>query len=274
VLTKATETVSRSGVNNSNPYVDVNTVDAPAASTHPDGSQSTHPEAKARDALDALANDIDSGGNQSSLRDGSHSTHQEAKARDALDALATDIDSGGNQSTLRDVDLNSIDGPVPGDRVLREPTLAEKARAVVDEKTGEVLAKIHETSQTVQHEINEATQGLQKELNPDSHELARHSSEIRGAVTQHQVVGVLDGRTVTDIGWHKDPRTIPDPLIGGYTNGQVFTYIRRFNKVRKVPASRKISLLTGFYSLYSTFAQCLWRLRAALTSTKHGRRTT
>lgn len=243
----------------------MDTVDAHATGTYPDGHQSTHQEAKARDALDALATDLDSGGSQSprpeaNARDtpdahatgtypnGTQSTHQEVKARDALDALATEIDAGkidasGNQSTLRDVKVRSTEDtvPVPNDRVcLREPTLTEKARAVVDEKTGEVLAKIHGASQGLQHEINEATQGLQKELNPDSHELAHHNPTIRGAVTQHQVAGVLDGRAITDIGWHKDPTLIPDPLIRGYSNGEVFSYIRRFNKVSELAASCKI----------------------------------
>ncbi|KAB5518140.1 hypothetical protein GE09DRAFT_978386 [Coniochaeta sp. 2T2.1] len=111
--------------------------------------------------------------------------------------------------------------------VTREPTLTEKARAVVDEKTEPLRAR-----------INEATQGLQKELNPDSHELARENPAIRGAVTEHGAAG-MDGRAITDIGWHKDTALIPDPLIRGIPNGDLFSYIRRFNKdvfdVRSVP---------------------------------------
>jgi hypothetical protein len=101
----------------------------------------------------------------------------------------------------------------------REPTLTEKARAVVDEKTEEVRER-----------INEATQGLQKELNPDSHELAHDNPAIQGAVTDHAAVGA-EGR-VTDMGWHADTAMIPDPLIDGIPNGTVFSYIRRFNMVR------------------------------------------
>lgn len=152
---------------------------------------------------------------------------QETKARQALDALAADKAALDGTATERAHALG------------REPTLLEKASAVVDEKTGEVLAKIHEATHSLQQELDERTQGIQKELNPDSHGIARQNPTIQGAVTQHQIPGILDGRTITDIGWHKDPTMIPDPLIRGYTNGEVFSYVRRFNKdvfdVRSVP---------------------------------------
>ncbi|KAH8904517.1 hypothetical protein BR93DRAFT_899550 [Coniochaeta sp. PMI_546] len=129
-----------------------------------------------------------------------------------------------NQSTTYQ-DASTRDAVATGRAVDRQPTLTEKARAVVDGKTEEVRER-----------INEATQGLQKELNPDSHELARENPAIQGAVTQHAAVGT-DG--VTDIGWHMDTSTIPDPLIEGISNGAVFAFIRRFNKdvfdVRSVP---------------------------------------
>lgn len=112
---------------------------------------------------------------------------------------------------------------------MREPTLTEKARAVVNEKTEGVRDMINEKTEEVRARIDEATQGLQKELNPDSHELAHDNTAIQGAVTNHAAVGTA-GR-VTDIGWHMDTAMIPDPLIEGIPNGTLFSYIRRFNKV-------------------------------------------
>jgi hypothetical protein len=75
--------------------------------------------------------------------------------------------------------------------------------------------------------VDDSKERLRKEFNADSHELAHDTPEKRGAV---QIGGNLD--VVRDIGWHKPNALIPDPLIAGYTNGELFAYIRRFNKVR------------------------------------------
>ena len=60
-----------------------------------------------------------------------------------------------------------------------------------------------------------------------SHDLAR-APEIEGALQAHDAQ--INGH-VRDIGWHKANAEIPDPLIGGLSNGQLFAMIRRFNKV-------------------------------------------
>ncbi|KAK5188813.1 hypothetical protein LTR92_011175 [Exophiala xenobiotica] len=79
---------------------------------------------------------------------------------------------------------------------------------------------------------------LRKDLNADSHELAHQVPEVRGAV-QNAQPSSSNAEVVRDIGWHKAKVEIPDPLIGGYTNGELFQFIRRFNKdvfdVRAVP---------------------------------------
>jgi len=59
-----------------------------------------------------------------------------------------------------------------------------------------------------------------------SHDLAR-APEIEGALQAHDAQ--INGH-VRDIGWHKANAEIPDPLIGGLSNGQLFAMIRRFNK--------------------------------------------
>jgi hypothetical protein len=71
---------------------------------------------------------------------------------------------------------------------------------------------------------------LRKDLNADSHELAHQVPEVRGAVQTAQPSS-NNAEVVRDIGWHKANVEIPDPLIGGYTNGELFQFIRRFNKV-------------------------------------------
>jgi hypothetical protein len=77
--------------------------------------------------------------------------------------------------------------------------------------------------------VDDSKEKLRKEFNADSHELAHDTPENRGAV---QVGGNLG--VVRDIGWHRPNAEIPNPLIAGYTNGELFAYIRRFNKVRNL----------------------------------------
>jgi hypothetical protein len=71
---------------------------------------------------------------------------------------------------------------------------------------------------------------LRKDLNTDSHELACEVPEVPGVIQTEYPSG-SNAEFVRDIGWHKANIEIPDPLIGGYTNGELFTFIRRFNKV-------------------------------------------
>lgn len=66
---------------------------------------------------------------------------------------------------------------------------------------------------------------LRKGFNADSHELAHKIPEDKGAVQK------ASNTSVRDIGWHKSNAQLPDPLIAGYSNGELFAYIRRFNKV-------------------------------------------
>lgn len=73
--------------------------------------------------------------------------------------------------------------------------------------------------------VQEKAAIITNELAVDSHDLA-HSNEIGGAVRTYGA-GVGE---VRDLGWHKSSAEIPDPLIGGLSNGKLFAMIRRFNK--------------------------------------------
>ncbi|KAJ6118928.1 hypothetical protein N7471_013548 [Penicillium samsonianum] len=70
---------------------------------------------------------------------------------------------------------------------------------------------------------------MKKDLNADSHELAHEVADVRGAIQKEYPSGD-NAELARDIGWHKANVEIPDPLIGGYTNGELFSFIRRFNK--------------------------------------------
>ena len=99
---------------------------------------------------------------------------------------------------------------------------------------------VHDTTaptlmQTLQDRAHTLVEGpvetLRKDLTADSHELAHEVPNVRGAIQTAQPSS-SNAATVRDVGWHKANVEIPDPLIGGYTNGELFALIRRFNKVR------------------------------------------
>ena len=64
----------------------------------------------------------------------------------------------------------------------------------------------------------------------ESHELANADHEEKGAAQ-------LDlGQTeVRDLGWNESPSDVPNPVVGGLPNEELWTLIRRFNKVRFCP---------------------------------------
>ncbi|KAJ5612040.1 hypothetical protein N7510_005234 [Penicillium lagena] len=79
---------------------------------------------------------------------------------------------------------------------------------------------------------------FRKDCNADSHELAYDVPKTRGAIQTDYPSG-RNAQVARDIGWHKANVEIPDPLIGGYTNEELFAFLRRFNKdvfdVKAVP---------------------------------------
>jgi Protein of unknown function (DUF3292) len=60
----------------------------------------------------------------------------------------------------------------------------------------------------------------------DSHALATQDHEEKGA---SQVVH--GDAEVKDLGWDENPKHIPAPLVGGLPNEELWTLVRRFNKV-------------------------------------------
>ena len=55
------------------------------------------------------------------------------------------------------------------------------------------------------------------------------------AVADHDEKGVAQedhNEEVHDVGWHEKDDKIPDPLVGGLSNEELWLLLRRFNKVR------------------------------------------
>lgn len=81
--------------------------------------------------------------------------------------------------------------------------------------------------------VQNITEQVWENFSADSHEMARKDYGIQGAVQQHDGSPIDN---IRDIGWHRPPAEIPDPLLGGLPNGRLFSLIRRFNKVRRTLA--------------------------------------
>jgi hypothetical protein len=72
----------------------------------------------------------------------------------------------------------------------------------------------------------EIVEAAPEEHPTDSHELANADHEEKGAAQ------VDHGQTeVRDLGWNENPSDIPNPVVGGLPNEELWTLIRRFNKV-------------------------------------------
>jgi hypothetical protein len=72
----------------------------------------------------------------------------------------------------------------------------------------------------------EIVEAAPEEHPTDSHELANADHEEKGAAQ------VDHGQTeVRDLGWNENLSDIPNPVVGGLPNEELWTLIRRFNKV-------------------------------------------
>jgi hypothetical protein len=59
-----------------------------------------------------------------------------------------------------------------------------------------------------------------------SHELANADHEEKGAAQEDH-----NQTEVKDLGWNEIPTDVPTPIVGGLPNEELWTLIRRFNKV-------------------------------------------
>jgi hypothetical protein len=122
-------------------------------------------------------------------------------------------------------------------------SLSEAITRASDEKLPDshTCSNNNSTVHTLQDQAYALLEGpvevMKKNLTADSHELAHKVPEVRGAIQTNNPTS-SNADLARDIGWHKANVEIPDPLIGGYTNGELFSFIRRFNKVR-LPQSKQ-----------------------------------
>jgi len=98
-----------------------------------------------------------------------------------------------------------------------------------------------QTSQAPQFDEDpEFVDAVEEELPTESHALANADHEEKGAAQ------INHGQTeVRDLGWNEEAVDLPTPLVGGLPNEELWTLVRRFNKVccSFVPIFAQISKL-------------------------------
>jgi Protein of unknown function (DUF3292) len=80
-----------------------------------------------------------------------------------------------------------------------------------------------------------STRSTPQDKTTDSHALAQADHDIKGAA---QIAG--QSEDLTDLGWRAPPDEI-DTLVGGLPNEELWTLVRRFNRVSKLQALEKAS---------------------------------
>ncbi|TGZ81705.1 hypothetical protein EX30DRAFT_395486 [Ascodesmis nigricans] len=93
------------------------------------------------------------------------------------------------------------------------------------------------TTGTTIPEINTTAAGpipSGEEAPTESHAIAaaplEEHPEAAGALHHEAAVAVGEGIEVKDLGWNEKPENVPNPLIGGLNNEELWTLVRRFNK--------------------------------------------
>lgn len=87
----------------------------------------------------------------------------------------------------------------------------------------------------------------------DSHELANADHEEKGYAQLHH-----RQTEVKDLGWNESPSEVPNPLVGGLQNEELWTLIRRFNKV--VSALQCSEYIIDLFSKCTMSKRCQNRL--------------
>lgn len=64
----------------------------------------------------------------------------------------------------------------------------------------------------------------------DSHALALEDHEEKGAAQE-----IHNEPEVKDLGWDEKPEHVPQPLVGGLPNEELWVLVRRFNQVPLLP---------------------------------------
>jgi hypothetical protein len=86
--------------------------------------------------------------------------------------------------------------------------------------------RLDEYERAQPHDPVQVVEAAEEEHATESHVLANADHEEKGAA-QHD-----HGETeVRDLGWNEKPHDVPNPLVGGLPNEELWTLVRRFNKV-------------------------------------------
>ena len=130
-------------------------------------------------------------------------------------------------------------GPVP-DSALKDPqdqsvghqaNMEPVTRTTTSDSSSNHINTPASSSETTSNALGDAT---------DSHALATQDHDEKGAVQQNHEEG-----EVRDMGWDNPGRKAPGQLVGGLSNQELWTLIRRFNKQMYHVKATKAPLYAG-----------------------------
>ena len=102
-------------------------------------------------------------------------------------------------------------------------------------KTSTTITKATESTNSTEHENNDAPDtSISRSIGDAtlSHKLATADIDVKGAVQSASDTSSSDEQEVANLGWHKVDEAKGTPFISGWTNEEVWLFIRRFNKVQ------------------------------------------
>lgn len=113
-------------------------------------------------------------------------------------------------------------GPIP------DSDLPDDARTLPPGTHFEPHVEVRHTSTSNSSSFNTPTSSTSPSNAPtESHALAEADHDLKGAAQQPSF-----GGEVRDLGWTDHPDDVPKPLVGGLPNEELWTLVRRFNKVK------------------------------------------
>lgn len=118
-------------------------------------------------------------------------------------------------------------GPIPDDELQAPPaTVIPPAHTTVASQAQTRHTSTSNSSST----FNTPTSSVSASHAPtESHALANEDHDLRGAAQIDH-----NATEVKDLGWNENPKDVPKPLVGGLPNEDLWTLVRRFNKVRLI----------------------------------------
>ena len=128
-----------------------------------------------------------------------------------------------------------------GPSTLEATARSEVPAAMDPNQPHEIVAEAPEEVPTDSHALaQEAATG--ENVDERGYAQRPHYESPNNAGGEGGNTGVRTETEVRDLGWHEKEEVVPNPLVGGLPNEELWTLVRRFNKVSSNP---KLGMVLG-----------------------------